>query len=295
MMKCRVHTFSLPAIGVWLRPCTFRYAIKFILAMVFITASPAQAGQCPREGLSSFCCAQADPHDAKDLSEDGYGWHPSPSDTAGLCQGLASRNVSGGLIQLLDLRETEIPTTMPDSLAIGYRDLPWSLDRPVVFYGAPLTSGNIFFIAGSFETGNKVVWDTRPFSRTGQNLSGFGFVAAAKHMGRIIYTPLVFGEVGAQFADRAKGQLVLRSTETIESAAITIEPLDPNTLDPIGGKRELLHTQPRARMLHAKLSLNLPEAFLISVAICTAGTPSCQATEDSPPTRQFRVFWLNPR
>ena len=184
---------------------------------------------------------------------------------------------------------------MPDSLAVGYRALPWSLDRPVVFNGTPLTSGNNFFIAGSFETGNKVVWDTRPFSRTGQKLSGFGFVAAAKYKGRIVYTPLVFRKVGVPFADRAKGQFVLRSTHTIESAVITMEPLDPDTLDPVEGERwQLPHTQSRARMLYATLPRYLPEAFLVSVAICTAGTSNCQATEDSPPTQQFRIIWLKP-
>ena len=287
-------TLSQPALGAGFRPGAFRCAINFILAMVFITASPARAEQCPSEGLSEFCCRQADPQDAMDLSNGGYGWHPGPSDTAGLCQGLASRNVSGPLIWPQDLRETETLTTMPDSLVVGYRALPGSPNR-FVFSGTALTSGNNYFIAGSFETGNDVVWDTRPFSGTGQKLSRFGFVAVGTYKRRTVYTPLVFREVGAPLADRARGQFVLRSASLIKSAAITIEQLDPDTLEPMGGKPwPLKHTQPGARMLHAKLSPKLPEAFLVSVAICTADTSNCQANEGGPQPRKFRIVWPKP-
>ena len=295
-MYCNTSALSSPACGPPLRPSQLRLALKWILALVLITTYPAQAEQCPREDLSEFCCSRADPLDGMERSEGGYGWHPGPSGTAGLCQGLASRNVSGALIQLYDLRETETLNPLPDSLTIGYRDLPWSVDRPVVFVGLPLTSGNNFFIAGSFETGNEVIWDTRPFSQiTGQKLSSFGFVAAVRHEGRIFYTPLILGRAGAPFGDRTRAQLVLQSTRTIESAAITIEPLDPDTLEPRGVERKPLpHTQPQARKLRVELPPALPTAFLLMVAICTAGTADCQATEYSPPTQQFRIIWPKP-
>lgn len=262
------------------------------LAVSLVAGQTAIAEQCPREGLSEACCARADPLDGLDREEGGYSWHPGPFETAGLCQGLASRNVSGRSIEILDLREGDLPSPLSDRLFITRRDLPWTSSGPFAFSGASLVPGNTYFIAGTFAVGLSVVWETTPFVAAGQRLGDFGFFAVTRHQRRVFYTPIRFAESDGSHGPRSEAQLVLRSTEAITDAAVTAIPLNYELVADMAQRQTLDHKPRGARSLNVTLPPNLPEVFLVSIALCTAADDAtCTVSADSPATITFRIAW----
>lgn len=264
----------------------------FVAAGVLLAGPSGFADECPGDGLSKACCARAKPLDGLSRDKGGYAWHPGPSGNAGLCQGLASRKVSGRSIQLLELREDVLPSTLSERLVIQRRDPPWTGSMPFSFSGAPLVPGNAYFIAGTFELGGDVEWQTKPFVAAGQRLSNFGFFAITRHKRRTIYTPVRIGDNAVVGSARSAAQLVLRSTEAITDASVTAVPLDAGLVPDVTQAKELVHAVQGARSLSVALPVDLPELFLVSVALCTASDPvTCSATGSSPAAAAFRIVW----
>lgn len=263
------------------------------LAVISVSLlSPAAAQDCPEVGLSQACCRLAAPLDGRSVAEGGYGWHPAPGGAAGLCQGLASRNRSGGLIGLTDLRESPAFSELPERVTVAYRPLPISPASPVAFTGNPMRPGTAFYIAGSFEGGNNLIWITDPFSRRGQKLEEFGFEAVFRHAGRDVQTPLILLGDGAALEGRSEARAIFGSTLPIGAAIVTAEPLAPDTLAPTGAAPRVLDLhRPSARQIEVRLPVDLPEAFQLSVITCDVGDAACEPTVDGDLRRVFRVIW----
>lgn len=256
----------------------------------------ADAEQCPKEGLSALCCGQFQPEDDLGAKQGGYAWHPGPSDAAGLCQGYASQEVSGSIVSVLDFREQPAFSDLPDQVYVGYRTL--AVDPPVEAYlsGYPYSTGNTYVVAGSFESGTDIIWETRPFMAAGQDFTEFGMVAYARHAGNVIYTPLVFRKTDGMMPERAPAHLVLRTNSTIDSAVALIVPMDAGTLQPVRGsaRRALNHKVDGVRTLVVDVPPDVPESFVLSVVICDATATGCTAKPTDPPSWRFRILWPDP-
>lgn len=272
-----------------------RRSILGAALMAAALPSPTAAQDCPASGLSQHCCNLAKPLDNRSVDDGGYGWHPGPSGEAGLCQGLASRNTSGGLISLADLREALAFNDPPGQVIVVYRPLPVTPTSPVLFNGTPLRPGNPFFIAGSFVGENELIWITRPFVLAGQTLDAFGFETVFRHAGRIVHTPLIFSADDRALGKRSEVRAIFRSTQPIGAASVTVQPIALSDLEPTGEESQVLELRrPSARQLELTLPNDLPEAFQLSVIACDAGDSACTGTENRAPRQTFRIIWPKP-
>ena len=246
------------------------------LASLALSTGAARAEECPADTSVSarYCCKLADPLDGFSAQDGGYGWHGTDSSSDGLCQGFASTNVSGPVLEVLSLRENTSLSPLPDEIELSFRTIaPISEAR---FMGRPLGAGNTFLVAGAVEVDAKTLWQTGIFDDTDQKLSRFGFAAKAVVQGAEVFTPLLMTAAGSSMPPRSQATLVLRSNRSLLAAKVILEEIDISNLTVKGAPaREMKHDLRRARRLTVMLPDDLPEAFRINVAICAHGTPAC--------------------
>lgn len=193
------------------------------------------------------------------------------------------------MLEVLGLREDTELSPLPDQIDIAFRPVMGLL--LVRFIGRPAMPGNAFLIAGSVAEGARTLWLTEVFGQTDQRLSRFGFAGNAVVAGIPVYIPLVMTAAGSGSPPRTEAELLLRSSQPIARANMTIQELDTSNFTPTGLPPEnIAHEQPRSRQLRVTLSPDLPEAFRINVAVCASGRPACEL---NAPQFSFDILWGN--
>jgi len=262
---------------------------RVILAVLAMLPNIVRGDDCPvgDSYSASFCCPLARTLDGYSADTGGYGWHGIDSEIDGVCQGLASTNVSGSALEVLDLREDTKFSSLPSRIDIAFR--PITGISGLYFVGRPVLSGNPFLIAGGVEESVRTTWDTETFGNTDQKFRRFGFAGGAKFSGAPVHIPLLMIPTDAPTVARTEAILLLRSSLGIQDAKVTIRELDFASLSTVGAESDhIAHTIPRSRLIRVMLPPDLPEAFRISVAICVIGQPNCKL---DTPRHSFDILW----